>query len=245
MARVGVRCAHLSFADASRCCEFVRKSETEWSPVSPRDVREQQATANAMSPDSQDGDLLQDDADCREAFRRGERSAMTRVYIEYRPFVEMMCCRGVGNFRGFFRPADQDDAIQAVFLAAFEERTRLAYDGLRPYGAFLRGVAHNVLRRMLEKRAQFERPVPAEHAGDSGEAGQEEAVVESQARAFARRLRESLEEPAEREIFDRYFIDGMAEESLAKHTGLTRYRARKIIARLHRRMKQAVRGSRG
>jgi RNA polymerase sigma factor (sigma-70 family) len=208
-------------------------------------VREQQATATSMSDESQDRDLLRDDAACREAFRRGDRAAMTRVYLEYRPFVEMMCCRGVGTFRGFFRPADQDDAIQAVFLAAFEERTRSAYDGLRPYGAFLRGVAHNVLRRMLEKRAQFERPVPAEHAREVREAGQEDAVVESEARAFAQGMRDSLDDPVEREIFDRYFIDGLAEESLAKRLGLTRYRTRKIIARLHRRMKRAVRGSRG
>jgi len=203
---------------------------------------ELRATATAMSDESQDTDLLRDDAACREAFRRGEREAMTRVYVEYRPFVEMMCCRGVGSFRGFFRPADQDDAIQAVFLAAFEERTRLAYDGLRPYGAFLRGVAHNVLRRMLERRARFERPVPVE---EEGEPAQEEAVAGAQAQAFAEGIRARLEEPVEREVFDRYFLEGWAEERLAEHLGLTRYRARKVIARLHRRMKAAVRGSRG
>ena len=194
-----------------------------------------------MSDESQDTDLLRDDAACREAFRRGEREAMTRVYLEYRPFVEMMCCRGVGSFRGFFRPADQDDAVQAVFLAAFEERTRLAYDGLRPYGAFLRGVAHNVLRRMLENRARFERPVPSEEAGG---AAQEEVIEGREAQTFVRGIRASLDDPVEREVFDRYFLDGWAEERLAKHLGLTRYRARKVIFRLQRRMKKAARGSR-
>src|SRR5690606_21160993 len=74
-------------------------------------------------------DLLRDDAVCREAFRRGERWAMEAVYRRYLPLIHTVVSRGFSGFRGFFDPVQRDDAVQAIFAAAFEERARLAYDG--------------------------------------------------------------------------------------------------------------------
>lgn len=178
-------------------------------------------------------DLLRDDPETRRAFREGEREAMEAVYTTYAPLVRTICGRGFGGFRGFFLPSDQDDAVQSVFAAAFEERTRLAYDGLQPYAAFLRGIAQNVCRRMLESRARFDRrpdvlPEPPEDVEASYLAAETSAVL--------RRFRDDLEDPVLREVLDRYFTDGWSEERLAAHLGRTRYRTRKLIALLQKRM---------
>ena len=188
--------------------------------------------------DTEKTDLLRDDAAVREAFRKGERSAMAHVYTEYSPLVQIICTHGFGGFRGFFSSADREDAVQQIFVAAFEERTRLAYDGLKPYGSFLRGVAQNTIRRMLEKRTRFQRtdaPAPQE------ERGLEELAIEGETLSIVRRFRASVVDPPEPEVLQLYFVEGMSEEALAEHLGCTRYRLRKTIARIHKRMERYLR----
>jgi RNA polymerase sigma-70 factor (ECF subfamily) len=163
---------------------------------------------------------------------------MSQVYTAYSPLVQTICTHGFGGFRGFFSAADRDDGVQQIFLAAFEERTRLAYDGLKPYGSFLRGVAQNTIRRMLEKRTRFNRtdaPVP------EPEAGVEERVIEEETLSVVRRFRASVVDPPEPEVLQLYFVEGMSEEALAERLGCTRYRLRKTIARIHKRMERYLR----
>ena len=183
--------------------------------------------------DTENTDLLRDDAAVREAFRRGERTAMAHVYTEYSPLVQIICTHGFGGFRGFFSSADREDAVQQIFMAAFEERTRLAYDGLKPYGSFLRGVAQNTIRRMLEKRTRFNRtdaPAPQE------DQGLEERAIEAETLGIVRRFRSTVVDPPEPEVLQRYFVEGMSEEALSAELGFTRYQLRKTIARIHKRM---------
>ena len=158
---------------------------------------------------------------------------MAQVYTEYSPLVQTICTHGFGGFRGFFSSADREDAVQQIFMAAFEERTRLAYDGLKPYGSFLRGVAQNTIRRMLEKRTRFQRtdaPAPQQ------EQGLEEQAIENETLGLVRRFRSTVVDPPEPTVLQRYFIDGVSEEALAAELGCTRYRLRKTIARIHKRM---------
>lgn len=179
-------------------------------------------------------DLLRDDAACREAFRRGERWAMTKVYRSYLPLVNAVCTHGFGGgFRGFFDPVDREDALQTIFAAAFEERARLSYNGLDPYGSFLRGIAHNVVRRMLESRKRFERK-PEELLPHG--ATLEEAVLQREQIDLVKRFRRSVVDEPDATILTRYFCEGCAEETLAAELGITRYRTRKVIAKLHKRM---------
>lgn len=160
---------------------------------------------------------------------------MTRVYTTYLPLVHAVCTHGFGRFRGFFDPLDRDDAVQTIFMAAFEERSRLAYNGIDPYAAFLRGIAHNVVRRMLESRKRFDRrPETLPPASPSLES----ELIEAETHAILRAFRDSIEDPRELEILNRYFCDGMSEDKLAAHLGMTRYKTRKLIAKLHKRMKR-------
>ena len=97
-----------------------------------------------------------------EEFRQGERRALTRVYHHYVVDVAKFMRSGfmysrdgqVQRFSGFQSPFELENTVQEVFARAFGERARLAYDGLRPYGGFLYGVAKNVALDDLRKRAR-------------------------------------------------------------------------------------------
>ncbi len=160
---------------------------------------------------------------------------MQRVYTSYAPLVHTVCRHGFGGFRGFFDPIDREDAVQSIFAAAFTEKARLSYNGIDPYASFLRGIAHNVVRRMLESRKRFERK-PEQLVQESEDL--EAAAIHRQALDAVRQFRESVTDPTEATILARYFCDGWAEEKLAEHLGITRYKTRKLIAKLQKRMRK-------
>ena len=186
-------------------------------------------------------DLLRDDSRVREAFRRGERWAMNEVYQVYFPVVSIVARQGFGNFRGFFNPADRDDAIQTIFAAAFEEKARLSYNGIDPYVSFLRGLGHNVVRRMLEKSTRFKRTDWVADPGGAAPDTAEDTIIKSEAAQVMRKFYEDLSDPNEKIILERYYVNGEAEESIAKDIGMTRYKVRKTIALLHRLMQRHAR----
>ncbi|MEC8024606.1 MAG: sigma-70 family RNA polymerase sigma factor [Myxococcota bacterium] len=185
-----------------------------------------------------DGDLLRDDARTREAFKRGDRWALTEVYRVYYPLVTTVVTRGFGGFRGFFNPADRDDAIQSIFAAAFEQKARLRYNGLDPYTAFLRGIAQNVVRRMLERRTKFMRTDGQPELEHKEVETAEAQFLDAEAIQVVRAFRETIQEPVQRQILASYFVDGDAEETIAKDLGITRYKVRKTISLLDRRMRR-------
>jgi RNA polymerase sigma factor (sigma-70 family) len=166
---------------------------------------------------------------------------MNEVYRVYFPIVSTVTKQGFGNFRGFFNPADRDDAVQNIFLAAFTEKARLSYNGIDPYVKFLRGLAHNVVRRMLEKSSRFKRTDWEADPGSSGPDSAETTLIKAERAQVMRAFRESLSDPAHKEVLERYYVQGEAEESIAQDAGLTRYKVRKIIALLHRSMARHAR----
>ncbi|HRE89478.1 MAG TPA: hypothetical protein PK095_10085, partial [Myxococcota bacterium] len=137
------------------------------------------------------GDLLRDDGRCREAFRRGERWAMEAVYRHYVPLVHTIVSQGFGGFRGFFDPTQREDAVQAIFMSAFDERARLAYDGLGDYTRYLRGIAHNVCRQLLDKDRRFARTPEVLPTEDDD---LELRLLADEERALARQFRDGLGE---------------------------------------------------
>lgn len=159
---------------------------------------------------------------------------MRQVYDAYAPLVRTICTHGFkGGFRGFFDPVEREDAQQQIFAAAFTERARLSYDGLKPYSAFLRGISKNVVRRMLEKRKRFER---TPDQVDVADADLEDDAIHSEQLGLLRRFREDVDTEPDKSVLHLYFVEGWAEERLAAHLGLTRYKTRKLIASLHKRM---------
>jgi RNA polymerase sigma factor (sigma-70 family) len=96
------------------------------------------------------------------AFREGKRDVLEQVYREHVAAVARFVRRGfmyksqttTMRFAGARDAFELEALVQEVFTRAFEPRTRLAYDGLRPYGAFLNGIAKNIILDRLRKDAR-------------------------------------------------------------------------------------------
>jgi RNA polymerase sigma factor (sigma-70 family) len=158
---------------------------------------------------------------------------MAAVYRSYLPLIRTVTTHGFGNFKGFFDPVDRDDAVQNIFAVAFEERSRLRYNGIDPYGSFLRGIAHNVVRKMLDKKTRFDRRPDSLHEESTNA---ETEYIKHETANLLRGFREQVTDEPDKTVLQRYFCDGTAEETLAKDLGITRHKVRKSIARLHSRM---------
>jgi RNA polymerase sigma factor (sigma-70 family) len=101
-----------------------------------------------------------------ERFRAGEPDALRAIYWKYVRKVERLLSVGF-EVRGrgtrvsgvCNKPDDLADLVQEVFMRAFSEKGRRAYDGLRDYGPYLYAIARNALVDWVRSRIR-EVPVP-------------------------------------------------------------------------------------
>lgn len=114
-------------------------------------------------PDSDD--RLEADRLWLDAFRRGERAALARVFRTYAPLVARVVRRGVAvevdgaRLRlGADLPEHEVEAlVQEVFLRAFAPKARESFDGVRSYAAWLTTITKNVVvdrARRVRREAQ-------------------------------------------------------------------------------------------
>src|SRR5262245_18856127 len=105
-------------------------------------------------------DLLQNNRPLLDAFRRGDRHALTEVYFHYVDAVARLVQFGfVIEAQGSRIPGAPDvdvehELIQEVFVRAFSENARLQYDGIRPYRPYLLRIAKNLLVDRLRRKGQ-------------------------------------------------------------------------------------------
>ncbi len=93
--------------------------------------------------------LLSSDRALLEAFRRGEREALTRVFLRYADDVT----RQVRGAR--VAEHEVESMVQDVFIKAFSPAARVSYDGLRPFGAWL----NTITRHLVVDRARYDRRI--------------------------------------------------------------------------------------
>jgi len=86
-----------------------------------------------------------------DAFRRGERSALTEVYNHYVDRIALVLRRGFRlDATSIAIPGASDsererELLHQTFVNAFSEKARLTYDGLKPYQPYLLRIAKNLL----------------------------------------------------------------------------------------------------
>ncbi|MCK6552709.1 sigma-70 family RNA polymerase sigma factor [Myxococcota bacterium] len=198
-----------------------------------------------------------------DAFRRGDRDALLEVYRAYAADVARFLSRGFTfesdgrpcAFRGFRGGYEIEAAIQEVFRRAFEERARLAYDGLHPYRPYLLRIARNLVINDLKSkqpilfRFRAGRPVVLEPASDDGPealpSSERSPEDELEASEVARLVAEFLGGLDERErgVFRLRFEEGLAAEVAAEQLGLTRSKVRTTEAKLRARFLEHMRRS--
>ena len=96
---------------------------------------------------------LEQDRELLQRFRRGDAGALAQVFQRYAQHVAHAVRTGVlvqvdGQLVrvGAGLPEHEVEAlVQETFVRAFAPRTRDAYDGLRPYAAYLLTIARNLV----------------------------------------------------------------------------------------------------
>ncbi|WP_224367770.1 RNA polymerase sigma factor [Hyalangium versicolor] len=170
-------------------------------------------------------------------FREGAPEVLGEVYRAHaEPLARALRAvafrgRGFAHLQGAL---EVENTVLETFARAFEPRTRLAYDGIRPYAQFLMGIARNVVLEQSRTREVVAGLGPQDEGstlnwelgvtggGDSMEQQMEDQEVE----ALLRDFKEGLT-PEERQLFELRFTEGLAQESAAERVGLTRIQVRR------------------
>ena len=198
--------------------------------------------------------MLPEDRELLAGFREGRRDALDRTYRHYVLEVARFLKHGFTYmssgtptaFEGFREPMELDNVVQEVFFRAFEARTRLAYDGIRPYGGFLIGIARNVALKEIERRAvQRARTTPVDDLTEEVVPlpPSAESIDERRGRDLVVAFLSDTCTDQDRHLFRLRFDDGLSQEAAASAAGLTRIQVRrwenKLKARLLRFLKRA------
>jgi RNA polymerase sigma-70 factor (ECF subfamily) len=185
-------------------------------------------------------------------FRAGEREALTEVYRAHVREVVGLLRHGFSfessgrarRFVGFGGAFEFQDALHETFRRAFEPRARDGYDGIRPYGPYLRTIARNVvLQRFRAREVLFPEmePTAGEGRADQGfvlaspppspEAEAHRASVRALMDAFLSTL-----SATDRALVDARFVRGLSQREAAEELGLGRQRLRSREAKIRRRL---------
>ena len=93
-------------------------------------------------------------------FKEGSREALTEVYRAHAPEVGALLREGFAfesggvrhRFVGYRRGFELQDALHETFRRAFEPKARASYDGIRPYGPYIKTIAKNLVLRSFRAR---------------------------------------------------------------------------------------------
>ncbi|MFL5343177.1 MAG: RNA polymerase sigma factor [Hyalangium sp.] len=140
--------------------------------------------------------------------------------------------RGFAHLQGAL---EVENTVLETFARAFEPRTRLAYDGVRPYAQFLMGIARNVVLEQSRSREVVAGLGPQDEGStmdwesgvtSGGQESLEQQLEDQEVEALLQDFKQGLS-PQERELFELRFTEGLAQESAAERVGLTRIQVRR------------------
>jgi RNA polymerase sigma-70 factor (ECF subfamily) len=187
--------------------------------------------------------LLREDPALLDAFRRGERDALARVYWAYIERVERVVRYGYAvAARGVRVPGagrqEIVDLVQEAFARAFAPGARAAYDGDRDYGAYLATIARHVLVDWARKRG---REVTVDAVPDSPDEAAPEAEpwADPATMKVVEEYLASIDEPL-RSVHRERYERGLSQEAAARALGLSRQQLRTREARLREGLARAL-----
>jgi RNA polymerase sigma-70 factor (ECF subfamily) len=194
--------------------------------------------------------LLAKDRKLLRAFRKGERWALEEVYAFYGGRLKRYLQAGftfesqgrVCRFGGSSTGVELDWVVQETFVRAFEERTRKAYDGERPFSRYLQTVARNLLLREINRKRRLTVLDETTSAFEPEESSASLAVRQFHADPEQVAERKELEAilagfmaeltPEESDFVQYRFIAMRTQEATAEAMGKTRARIKVLEANL-------------
>jgi RNA polymerase sigma factor (sigma-70 family) len=187
----------------------------------------------------------------REAFRRGEKKALTEVYFAYAEHLFAMLSNGftihaAGKrilFKGYRESWRLEGAVQEIFSRAFADNARTAYDGLRPYKNYLFTIARNYVVDSYRRgsKAFVVMDTVAEGELDFAAAQGPKAPPSPERSAENRQLKEQVGlfmmtlDPDETALFNARFTEGMSVERVSETLERSEYWVKRNEKKLRKR----------
>jgi RNA polymerase sigma factor (sigma-70 family) len=174
------------------------------------------------------------------AFRRGDRSALERVYRSH--------VRGLDGYlheitrrwgsAELSQASALADLLQEAFIRAFSEDARRSYDGVRDYAAYLKGIAKNLVidslrakgREVLTDPDDFDDEVAAGEDGHSLD-----PHVATVLSAYLTEIDGAL-----RSVYEQRFARGLSQEDACAALQISRRSLRTAEAKLRKGLKRAL-----
>lgn len=196
--------------------------------------------------------LLTSDRQLLEAFRRGDRAALERVYNEYAPRIATFIRKGFHfqskgkmlQFQGFHQPSDVQDVLQETFVKAFSDEARVNYDGVRPYLPYLSTITKNIVISLLRTRAVLTDDAPSQCLDEHDDRGISLVLLTSEgpdAELLQKELKRILDAfcvvlpLAEKDYFEARFGKRLNRRDAAHLTGFSEMQARTLETKLRKR----------
>jgi RNA polymerase sigma factor (sigma-70 family) len=195
-------------------------------------------------------ELLPENREVLDGYRRSRPEALERVYRAYVPDVAAFLRQGFSfssqgrhlRFTGYHNPDDLQDSLQETFLLAFGESARKGYNGLSSFKSYLLGIARNVVLGRFRKDVsrlrcfQTAEAIPGRDAGvmlqELGLAtispSPEELAESREVKRLVADFVSGLSEE-QRRVVQLYFLDRMSQEATAEALTVDRNRIRKQI----------------
>jgi RNA polymerase sigma factor (sigma-70 family) len=182
--------------------------------------------------------VFRNDPELLQRFRTGDRAALSFVYWHYVGAVEATLRRrlaALGCRPGQRAWVDLADTVQEVFVKAFAERARLAFDGEREYAPYLMSIARNALIDSL--RAS---PPPGridlsmlERSLSSGTDNLDEPLpwADPETMLLVEQYTAKLS-AAEHGVYIERYVRGQSQEQTARALGISRQQVRTLESRL-------------
>lgn len=180
-----------------------------------------------------------------ERFRAGDRAVLADVYQRYAPEL-VSYLRGTFSVEwggeevrvpGCATPFSLLDVVHEVFTRAFSGQARLTYDGLKPYGAYLTGIAHNVVVDQLRRRtfAEQAHDQVERHVAPGDSVSPQAALEEAEADRLFQQFLQTLQ-GLDRDVYEARFVGARGQEEAAKVLGLSRIQVRRSERRIRQRL---------
>jgi RNA polymerase sigma factor (sigma-70 family) len=190
--------------------------------------------------------VFADDRPLLDAFRRGDRAALSTVYFHYVDDIAAVIRNGFSiptsgiRVRGAADEQTERDLVQEVFARAFAVRARDAYDGVRPYGAYLRRIAKNLL---IDRVRAVDKTIPLDD--ENAELVIEAETMENDAE-WSEQRRETTAyiatlAPELHRLVKLRFEEELSQDQTAEALGVSRRRVRTLEARIQRGLRKALR----
>jgi RNA polymerase sigma-70 factor, ECF subfamily len=197
---------------------------------------------------------LESDRALLASFKKGERAALARVFDVYVDDVVRTIRAGVtvkvdgASVRvGKGIPeADVEALVQETFARAFAPPARDAYDGIRPYGAYLSTIARNLVvdrgRDLVRVSRRVAGKVDVETVADDEAADPSWRIEEEQLQQVLQTYQAKLDEP-DKSIFRLRYEDQLSHPQTAKALGLSEVTVRRRDTRLRAALLDALRAA--